>query len=46
MLHSMYRGGWRQGEVRAEAELADEGIEETTPLGVVGFGDVELNGTM
>lgn len=32
--------------MRGEAELPDEGVEETSPLSVVGFGDVELNRDM
>jgi hypothetical protein len=38
-------GGGGRGEVRAEAKLANEGVEEASPFGVVGLGEVELDGT-
>ena len=38
-------GGWRRREVGAEAELADEGIEEAAPLGVVRFDEIGSTGT-
>jgi len=35
--------GGRTREMRADAELSDESIDETPPLGVIGVIDVELN---
>ena len=37
-------GSRRRGEMRADAEFADEGIEKAPPLGVIRFGYVELDG--
>ena len=39
-------GGWRGRKVGAEADVADEGVEEAAPLSVVRFGVVELDGDM
>ena len=33
-------------DTRAKAKLVDEYVEETTPLGVVGFGEIKLDGDM
>ena len=38
--------GGRRSEVRAETELADEGVEEASPLGVVRLGEIELDGNV
>lgn len=38
------RRGWGRGKVRAEAELADECVEERAPLGVVWIGELEHDG--
>jgi hypothetical protein len=37
-------GGRRRSEVGAEPELADEGVEEASPLGVVRLVEVEFDG--
>lgn len=38
--------GWRRSEVLGEAELADESVEERTPLSVVGLRKLEHDGNM
>jgi hypothetical protein len=38
--------GWRGGEMIAKTELANERIEESAPLGIVGFGELNNDRNM
>lgn len=39
-------GGWRRGQVVAEGEFIDEGVEEAPPLVVVRLGELESDRNM
>jgi hypothetical protein len=39
-------GGRSGGEVGAEAEFDDEGVEEASPLSVIRLGEIELDGNV